>query len=554
MPKPLWITIKTPSGSMDGSSQITASAYTGRNNRSGTITGQTTGGAQDTTSVSQSGKTEFITISTVTYSANKAGQTITINGSSNSADLKIVPGTSTISGMTYKLAVAGKADTSWNGNTDIEVDGDPGASAQYDFVISAVVPNNKTASARVMKFTVKNADEDVTSKEITINQAAGTKNYATPVISAFSYPTGNIAASGGSKTPTLSYSQTWGWNNSTTDGGTLSGTLADPVSGTTFVFDGATNESTGVVIANSKGTTVSGVTQVASVTAQVTLNGKSSAVHAAVTVSQAANSVTYGDVEWTSRNPSIADIPASGGTSGSVTWSGTGVIATQEMTYTSGASVDISNDEGSTTPAFEEISITYSEEVTAPSKGTAVSSRTPEGTITITATGAGNKKATKTVTVYQAANSATYGNVTIDQTTPVSLSPNATSYQLCDGKYPAHQTVTYTSGATRTEKSSSNPVEITLEYTVKTPQEGFSLTENTGVVSVTTNPTTSQRGGFVVTVTASGEGGKTLAKDITFNQQGSSSYITLSPASLSFTAAGETKTLTIESNDNWTLS
>lgn len=554
MPKPSWITIKTPSGSMDGSSQITASAYTGRNNRSGTITGQTTGGAQDITSVSQSGKTEFITISTVTYSANKAGQTITINGTSNSSDLKIVPGSSTISGMTYKLSVAGKADASWNGNTDIQVDGDPGASAQYNFVISAVVPNNKTTSARVMKFTVKNADEDVTSGEITINQAAGTKSYATPVISAFSYPAGNIAASGGSKTPTLSYLQTWGWNNSTTDGGTLSGTLADPVSGTTFVFEGATNESTGVVTANSKGTTVSGVTQVASVTAQVTLNGKSSAVHAAVTVSQAANAVTYGDVEWTSRTPSIADIPASGGTSGSVSWSGTGAIATQEMTYTSGASVDISDVEGSTTPAFEKITISYGDEVTAASKGTAVSSRTSAGTVTITATGAGSKKATKTVTVYQAANSATYGNVTIDQTTPVSLAPSATTYQLCDGDYPAHQTVTYTSGASRTEKSEDNPVEITISYDIKTPQTDFSCATDTGLVSVTANPTTTQRGGFVVTVTAAGEGEKSLSKDITFNQQGSSSYITLTPSSLSFAAAGETKTLNIESNDSWTLS
>lgn len=554
MPKPSWIIIKTTSGSMDGSSQITASAYTGRNNRSGTITGQTTGGAQDTTSVSQSGKTEFITITTVTYSANKAGQTITINGTSNSSDLKIVPGSSTISGMSYKLSVAGKADASWNGNTDIQVDGDPGASAQYNFVISAVVPNNKTTSARVMKFTVKNADEDVTSGEITINQAAGTKSYATPVISAFSYPAGNIAASGGSKTPTLSYSQTWGWNNSTTDGGTLSGTLADPVSGTTFMFDGATNESTGVVTASSKGTTVSGVTQVASVTAQVTLNGKSSAVHAAVTVSQAANAVTYGDVEWTSRTPSIADIPASGGTSGSVSWSGTGAIATQEMTYTSGASVDISDAEGSTTPAFEKITISYGDEVTAASKGTAVSSRTSAGTVTITATGAGSKKATKTVTVYQAANSATYGNVTIDQTTSVSLAPSATTYQLCDGDYPAHQTVTYTSGASRNEKSEDNPVEINISYVIKTSQTGFSCATDTGLVSVTANPTTTQRGGFVVTVTAAGEGEKSLSKDITFNQQGSSSYIVLTPASLSFAAAGETKTLNIESNDSWTLS
>lgn len=554
MAKPQWITIGTLEGSMDGSSQITAASYTGRTDRSGTITGITEGGATDTTVVTQKGAAEVITIGTKTYTADKAGQSVTISGSSNSANLRIVAGTSTIQSLTYKLSVEGETDASWNGNTDTTVDGDPGASAKYNFVLTVVVPNNKSESAQTAKFSVENANGDVTSDEITINQAAGVKNYATPVISAFSYPAGNIPASGGSKTPTLSYSQTWGWNNSTTDGGTLSGTLADPVAGTTFVFEGASDEATGVVTATTKGTTVSKISQVASVTAKVTLNGKSSAVYEAQTVSQAANEVTHGDVTFSSRTPSATDIAASGGTVGKdqITWSGEGAIATQKMTYTSGASVSISDAEGSTNPAFPKIAISYSDEIVAPTKGTSVSAKTEAGVITITATGSGSKTATKTLTIYQAANTATYGEVTIGQSSPVSLAAAGQTYQITPAM---KQTVTYTSGATRTESTpAENKVQLSADYSVETAQTGFSLDTNSGKVTVTANPTTGPRNGFVVTITATGEGEKTATKNITFNQQGSESTLDLSPASMTFESTGGTQKLTITSNDSWTLS
>lgn len=554
MAKPKWITIGTAEGSMNGSSKITAAAYTGRVAREGTITGTTAGGATDTTAVSQVGAAEVITIVTKTYSADKVGQNVTIQGKSNSANLSIVAGTSSIPGLVYKLAVAGVTDASWDGSKDTVVDGDPGASAIYDFTLTVTVPENKSTSALVAKFAVKNANADVTSGEITINQTAGVKSYAVPVISAFSYPAGNIPASGGSKTPTLSYSQAWGWNNSTTNGGTLSGTLAAPILGTTFEFEGATNTSTGVVTATSKGTTVSEVTEVASVTAKVTLNGKSSAVYKAQTVSQAANTATYGEINISRRVPSANDIPAAGGTveGSDIIWSDEGSIAAQVITYTSGAKVGITDVDGSTNPTFDPIAITYSAAVTAASKGTAVSARTEAGVITITATGAGSKKATKSLTIYQAANTATYGAVTIGQATPVSLAASGETYAIVPAM---KQTVTYTSGATRTESTpADNKVQLSADYTVKTAKEGFSLDTNAGKVTVSLNPTTAPRNGFVVTISAEGEGGKTATKDITFNQQGSNSILDLSPDAMSFIAAGETKTLTITSNDSWTLS
>ena len=555
MAKPKWITIGTTEGSMNGSSEITAAAYTGRVAREGTITGTTASGATDTTAVTQIGAAEVITIETKTYSANKVGQTINIQGKSNSANLSIVAGDSVIPGLIYKLAVAGVTDESWDGSKDTTVDGDPGASAIYDFTLTVTVPENKSESALVAKFAVKNANADVTSSEITINQAAGVKNYAVPTISAFAYPEGNIPASGGSKTPTLSYSQTWGWNESNTNGGTISGTLAAPASGTTFAFRGAVvNKTTGVVTASSKGTTVSDITEVDAVTVTVTLNGKTSASSASVSVKQAANTASYDDVNFSSRVPSANDISAAGGSIGSsnITWSGEGAIATQTISYTSGATVNISNDAGSETPAFEAIAITYSAAVTATSKGTAVSARTEAGVITITATGAGEQKATKSLTIYQEANSASYGEVTIGQATPVSLNAPGETYTIVPAM---KQTVTYTSGATRTESTpADNKVQLSADYSVKTAKEGFSLETNTGKVTVGLNPTTHERGGFVVTISAEGEGGKTATKDITFNQQSSDAILDLSPDTMTFAAAGETKTLTITSNDSWTLS
>lgn len=553
MAKPKWITIGTAEGSMNGSSEITAAAYTGRVAREGTITGTTAGGATDTTAVSQVGAAEVITIETKEYSANAVGQNITIQGKSNSADLNIVAGDSTIPGLTYKLAVAGVTDESWNGNSDISVDGDPGASAIYDFTLTVTVPENKSESALVAKFAVKNANADVTSGEITINQAAGVKNYATPVITKLSYPIVPASGSGIYGTmPEVGYTQNWGWNESNSNGGTLSyDTTPDRV--TRFTGNTVVELYRGTLSVGSKGTDVSGITEVDNVTLVVTLNGKDSAPKT-VSVKQAANAASYGDITFSDRVPSATDVPASGGFVGMVTWSGEGAIATQTISYTSGSTVTISDVAGSETPAFNPIFVGYGGVIGTQiaSKGTAVSARTEVGVITITANSEHGKDVTKSLTVYQAANTATYGEVTIGQATPVSLNAPGETYQIVPAM---KQTVTYTSGATRTESTpADNKVQLSADYAVKTAKEGFSLDTNAGKVTVNLNPTTAPREGFVVTISAEGEGGKTATKDITFNQQGSDSTLDLSPDTMSFIAAGETKTLTITSNDSWTLS
>ena len=442
MAKPEWITIGTVEGSMNGSSEITAAAHTGRVTREGNITVTTIGGVTDTTAVSQVGAAEVIIVDKLEYAATAIGQNVTIHGRSNSANLVCQFSTAEVT-LPIKLAVAGVTDESWNGIKDTTVDGDPGSSAIYDFTITVTVPENKSGSAREFKSVVMNAVGDVYSREVKITQAAGVKNYSKPVVSGFVYPL--VEAFGRDVYPesSLQITQQWGWNESKTNGGTI----VSPIFSDTYPI-------------------------------------------------------------------------------------------TLEFVKVSGADgVSVNNDNGV---------------VTVPSKGTVVSDRTTVATVRLNLTINGVAADPVTAIVEQDANTVNYGDVTIGQTTPVSLAASGETYQIVPAM---KQTVTYTSGATRTESTpADNKVQLSADYTVKTAKEGFSLEANTGKVTVSPNPTSVPREGFVVTISAEGEGGKTATKDITFYQLGSASTINISPDTLSFIAAGETKTVTITSNDSWTLS
>lgn len=435
MAKPEWITIGTVEGSMNGSSEITAAAHTGRVAREGNITVTTAGGVTDTTAVSQIGANEVIIVDKLEYAATAIGQNVTIHGRSNSANLVCRFETADGS-LPVKLAVAGVTDESWDGFKDTAVDGDPGASAMYNFTITVTIPENKTDSVREFKSVVMNAVGDVYSEEVTITQAAGVKNYSKPVVSGFVYPM--VEAFGRDVNPDsgLQITQQWGWNESKTNGGTI----VSPMFSDTYPI-------------------------------------------------------------------------------------------TLEFVKVSGADgVSVNNDNGV---------------VTVPSKGTVISDRTTVATVRLNLTINGVAADPVTATVEQDANTINYGDVTIGQATPVSLAASGETYQIVPA---AKQTITYTSGVTE------NNNEISITYSVLNEKEGFSLNSNTGKVTVSPNPTAVPREGFVVTISAEGEGGKTATKDITFYQLGSASTIDISPDTLSFIAAGETKTVTITSNDSWTLS
>lgn len=137
-----------------------------------------------------------------------------------------------------------------------------------------IADENKSESSRSRTVTYTQ-DESGKKVTVTFNQAAGVKTYGTPTVYLGSIA--DIPASGGTAaTPTYTYSQLWGWNGKTNDGGTIS-------SGASVVW----SEN---ISGSNLGTTVKARTKLGSRTLTVTLNGKSGS--ASIDVYQAENKIT----------------------------------------------------------------------------------------------------------------------------------------------------------------------------------------------------------------------------------------------------------------------
>ena len=350
---------------------------------------------------------------------------VTLNAS-NPATVAATGGTATISASASQTVSFTSGDTR-QGSVSIAY---AQKAAVSGFSLSGnkvtVTANNSTsARSYVVTVTATGEGSKSASKEVTVSQAAGARTYSAITLNV-SYPT--IPAKGGTVTPTVTYSQTWGWNGSTTGGGTITS------GGTVAYFGTSVSTSNGAVTAGTKGTTVSGVTTVTTATVQVTLNGKTASKQ--VAVQQQANSATYGAV--TISGGSVSDIPASGGSVSAMS----GISASQTVSFTS----------TSTRPGS--VSISYSTRVDAGSLGTTVKNRASVGTLTATATGEGSKSATKSLTVYQAGNYVTAVDLTgfvIAYSKSVSAAGGTVSPSVTQGSVK----FTFTSGSTSTSTPSS---------------------------------------------------------------------------------------------------
>lgn len=165
MAKPSWSAINPTAGSGDGTVNVSASAHTGRVQRSGVVTYKATGVADVTQTVTQTAKEEYVTINNV--SAPKAGGNVTITGKTNSSRLTFALGGGDIPITLPGSYSAGGASTV-NG-TDIT--GDPGAAAEFDFSLTVEVPANTTVSEKSRAISVTAAGGQ--SGSSTISQTAG---------------------------------------------------------------------------------------------------------------------------------------------------------------------------------------------------------------------------------------------------------------------------------------------------------------------------------------------------------------------------------------------
>lgn len=133
---------------------------------------------------------------------------------------------------------------------------------------------NKSENSRSQVFT-STQNESGKKVTVTFTQAAGVKTYGTPTVYLGSIA--DIPASGGTAaTPTYTYTQLWGWNGKTSDGGTIN-------SGASVVW----SEN---VSGSNLGTTAKARTKLGSRTLTVTLNGKSG--NASIDIYQAENKIT----------------------------------------------------------------------------------------------------------------------------------------------------------------------------------------------------------------------------------------------------------------------
>lgn len=133
---------------------------------------------------------------------------------------------------------------------------------------------NKSENSRSQVFT---STQNESGKKVTVTfaQLAGVKTYGTPTVYLGSIA--DIPASGGTAvTPTYTYSQLWGWNGKTNDGGTIS-------SGASVVW----SEN---ISGSNLGTTAKARIKLGSRTLTVTLNGKSGS--ASIDIYQAENKIT----------------------------------------------------------------------------------------------------------------------------------------------------------------------------------------------------------------------------------------------------------------------
>ena len=500
-----------------------------------------------TVSVNTTASSKTYTLNITAEGGQKTTVVLTQLASDFTYDLTLAASPTSIQASGGSSTITGKYKTFRNGALISTEDVTPTCSIPDGtaFTISGnkvSAPSRGTTAGELRSVTVS-ASYGNASSTITVSQEAnqvesssttGGETIYNPV-TAGAISNKTIPASGGSATATAGDgSQSWTTNKKYRHDTYSSGSVADVLIEDSKIGTDTIKPSVSSVSgsAESKGTTVSDVTTVKEQAVTWTGKGGKKAT-GTMYIYQAANAatdITYGVPVISSFT--VDDIPASGGSisSGSVSYS-----QSRTQNYTSGATAQLSSlNSGGT--------ITYSTAVSASSLGTSIKPRYNVGTLTVTVAMNG-QSASKDVNVYQAANHANYSDVSVSVTSnPVSIPAAGAIYNI---KPTASQTASYTSGETKN-------CSISFSYAAKNTVTGFS--SNNATVTVQQNLSTSPRNGFVVTVTASGEGSRTASVDVTFNQAAAAAYLNVDPATINIAADATSSSFNIESNDSWTIS
>lgn len=282
--------------------------------------------------------------------------------------------------------------------------------------------NNQSLSERTsgdISVTITGLGGKANTVSAICKQNAGYYTYSDIAFSTLTY--GTVNSGGGSSSPSIKYTQTYGWNGAISGIGTITGGSNDD-DYTTYSVASTTglslNTSTGVATWEvNKGT--SGVedstTRSATVTASVTRNGKTATKTATTSQTgekeEGPSNISYG--AWTfSITPSVTSIAATGGSS---TITLTRPTRSVTKTYLSGDTVTYNETATSGTFSFSRSNTTFTLSATS---GSLTSSSVPSVTLNVGATGAAAVSAiSSTVTASFTASSPTTGTTTASKTT-----------------------------------------------------------------------------------------------------------------------------------------
>lgn len=167
MAKASWAVVNPSSGSGNKTVNVSSSSeHTGRNARSTILTITAANVDAKTVSVTQAGKPAYVD-SQDSATAAKAGQSVTISGKANGSKLTFSLGTGSLDVVLPSTYMAGGVST----NNGSAINGDPGATAEYNWSIVIVVPSNETIGELSKQIIV--TDEGGNSDTCLLTQAAG---------------------------------------------------------------------------------------------------------------------------------------------------------------------------------------------------------------------------------------------------------------------------------------------------------------------------------------------------------------------------------------------
>lgn len=162
-----WIQPDKLSGSGNATVNVSADgAHTGRVARSGNMTVSAAGAADVVVVVNQAGTTEFVNMQS-TASVTKAGGNLTLTGTSNSTKLTFSKANDGI-GIDLPANYTAASQQTANGAA---IAGDPGASAEFNFSLTLVIPANTDVSAKTCQIIV--TDNAGNSQTCLVTLAAG---------------------------------------------------------------------------------------------------------------------------------------------------------------------------------------------------------------------------------------------------------------------------------------------------------------------------------------------------------------------------------------------